>query len=783
MTSSNLMIYKTVSYWLWFSIFCVLALVLAAKPLFNILAFEFCAIITLCVAFACSHVAMTEFQTMKRDPDNLTGTPSQVILGCFWRAFLSNVILLIAALTIILLNAFRIKNCNFGEGFLFFLILPTLSCATATAAGLFFNVWIQKRWLAYLTYLGFLLLSCIPVGINLIFHPPVFAFHPILGYFPGPIYDFVISITSTLLIARGETLLWALLFLTISIYTCEISRETGFVPKLQWRNLIKFTTTKSLWRVTTVCILIVALVSLEFFSGKLMIRPTRADIAQALGGYRETEHFEIFYARELENEIDLFADDCEFRYVQLSDYLQTTSSRKVRAYLYASPEQKKRLIGAGNTFVEDPFGYGFHLHSTGFPHPVLKHELAHVLTADWSPWKVSLNVGVHEGIAVAADWDEGQLTPHQWAKAMRQLKVAPPLSSVMGIGFWRHAGSRSYLLAGSFIRFLVDTYGLDKLKQAFPFGNLSKSYPKDFSVLEAEWVKFLSNEVQLQDTDIGYAARRLKRGGIFEQVCAHEMAALRNKAWQAYYRNDFMFAMDTFHQMLSDEPENPRTLLGLMYSAFRIGNYKLTTSLAKRMIADVNSQYRTEAAQLLGDIYWLQGDAEKALNLYKETVLLATHETIEQSILKRIAALSGTYTPQSRKRLRTVILPKSSSGRTGNGKKTTLLLRVIGTEPDDWLAYFLIGELLHKEKAWELSTQYLHHAIDLSQKEQMRTIPPQFALKSRWLLGMNAFYMKDYRIAEEMFSAIATDRTQPLGMKLSAQDWVQRCQWTKSRTR
>lgn len=772
------MIYKTPSYWLWFSIFSVLAFVLATIPLFNILAFEFCAIITLCVAFACAHVAITEFQTMKRNPDNLSGSSSQVILGCFWRALSANAILLIAALIIILLNSFRIKNCNFGEGFLLFLILPTLSCVTVTAAGLFFNVWIQKRWLAYLAYLAFLLISCIPVVINLIFHPPVFAFHPILGYFPGPIYDFVISITNTLLIARGETVIWGLLFLTILIYTCEIGRETGFAPKLRWRNLIQFSSKNSLWRITTVCVLVILVIGMEVFSGKLRIRPTRGDIAQALDGYKETAHFEIFYATELQDEIDLFADDCEFRYAQLSDYLQTKSSRKVRAYLYASPEQKKKLIGAGSTFVEDPFGYGFHLHSAGFPHPVLKHELAHVLTADWSPWKVSLNVGVHEGIAVAADWDEGRLTVHQWAKAMRQLKVAPPLSSVMGIGFWRHAGSRSYLLAGSFIRFLVDTYGLDELKRAFPFGNLSKSYAKDLSVLEAEWVKFLSDEVPLQDTDIAYAERRLKPGGIFEQVCAHEMAALRNKAWQAYYRNDFTSAIDIFHQMLSDEPENPRTLLGLMFSAFKIGDYKQATLLAKRILADVNSQYRAEAAQLLGDINWLQGDTAKALNLYKETVSFVTRETIEQSILKRIAALSEDYTPQSRELLRTVILPKSSAGRTGSGTKIAFLLRVIGTEPDDWLAHFLVGELLHKEKAWELSTQYLTHAIALR-----RTIPPQIELKSRWLLGLNAFYRKDFAIAKNTFSSIATNQAQPMGIQLSARYWMERCQWTKSHAR
>ena len=489
------MIYKTFSYWLWFTVFSILTIVLATKSLFNILAFEFCSVLTLCVAFACAHVAMTVFQTIKRDPNYLAGSYYQVILKCFWRALIANAILLIVSLTLIGLNSLRIKNCNFGDGFLFFLLLPTISCVTATAAGVFFNVWIQKRWLAYLTYLGFLLISCIPVAINLIFHPPVFAFHPILGYFPGPIYDFVISITTPLLISRFETLIWALLFLCITLTIGEISRTTDLLPKIRWRNLVRFTSRNSFWKISSVCVLILIIVSLELFSGKLGIRPTRNDIAQTLGGYRETAHFEIFYASELENEIDLFADDCEFRFAQLSKYLQTENTRKVRAYLYASPEQKKRLIGARHTFVEDPFGYGFHLHEQGFPHPVLKHELAHVLTADWSPWKVSLNVGVHEGIAVAADWDEGRLTVHQWAKAMRQLNVAPPLTSVMSIGFWSHASSRSYLLAGSFIRFLIDTYGLEPLKDAFPLGNISKSYAKDLMALAYEWNRFLTNEV------------------------------------------------------------------------------------------------------------------------------------------------------------------------------------------------------------------------------------------------------------------------------------------------
>ena len=233
----QLTIHKTFSYWLWFTAFGVLALILANLPLFNILAFEFCAVLALGISFAGVHVTLTMVQQMKRQPAALMGSPGQIVTRCFWNALIFNLGLLVLPLGIILLNAFRIKNCNFGEGFIFFLLLPVISCVYATAAGTLFGFWIKRRWLAYLAYIGFLLLTCVPVVINLIFHPPVFAYHATFGYFPGPIYDFVIPITSTLLIARAETLLWALLFFGLAVSICEISRNTGLMPQLRWRKL------------------------------------------------------------------------------------------------------------------------------------------------------------------------------------------------------------------------------------------------------------------------------------------------------------------------------------------------------------------------------------------------------------------------------------------------------------------------------------------------------------------------------------------------------------------
>ena len=793
----KLTIHRTFSYWLWFIAFGVLALVLANVPLFNILAFEFCAVMALSISLAGAHVTLTVLQQMKRHPSALTGTPGQVAMRCFWEALIFNAGLLGLPLGIILLNAFRVENCNFGEGFLFFIILPVISCVYVTAAGVFFGFWIKKRWLAYLVYLGHLFVFCIPVVINLIFHPPVFAYHVAFGYFPGPIYDFVIPITDTLLIARVETLLWALLFLGFTVSICEVSRDTGLMPQLRWRKLFD-PLTRRVW----LYLLVIGLLGFQFYAGALGIRPTRDDIARELGGLRETAHFEIFYARELEAKIERIVEDCEFQYAQLSDYLDpegTMQSRKVRAYIYASPEQKKRLIGARGTSVEDPFGHGFHIHAQGFPHPVLKHELAHVFTVPWSPLKVSLKIGLHEGIAVAADWDEGRLTGHQWAKAMHQMGVAPPLSEVMGLGFWGHAGSRSYLLAGSFVRFLVDTYGIEKFKGVFPTGNFVQHYSKDLLALEAEWIEFLET-VPLQDGDAVYTTYRLKRQSVFEQVCAHEIAALRDTAWQAYYRKDFATAMETFETILSDEPDNLSTLWGLMYTAYRRQDYDKALSLATRIASKEDTRFSPEAMLLKGDIYWLRGEYEQAINAY--TMVETEHGTIERRRIKRIAALSypdvvpvGGNTELSgtvrenrslRELLRVVLVePKDSA------EKMAYLSMCMQTEPDMWLAYLLAGELLHGEGAWQSSNQYLRRAVALLEiaiSHQPIAIPltPQqhqdLALATWRTMGVNAYHQRDYVNATEAFSMIAEDVTLPLGTTLKAEEWKQRCQWAQNRT-
>lgn len=332
-------------------------------------------------------------------------------------------------------------------------------------------------------------------------------------------------------------------------------------------------------------------------------------------------------------------------------------------------------------------------------------------------------------------------------------------------------------MAGSFVRYLIDEYGVEKCKQAFPTGNLSKVYAKDLNTLEREWQLHLENSVSLRKEELNYATQRLKRGGIFEQECAHEMASLRNEAWTAYYRRDFKTAVESFNKMLKFEPENSRNTRGLMFSTYYTGDFQSTIAIAKQIISEEDSQFKAEAAQMIGDIYWLQGQTDKALTTYQQAYANATRESIKRKLDKRITALSLDYSPESKNRLRRVLVPNSNLGRAANATKMTLLLRTIKSEPNFWLAYCLAGELLHKEEEWELSTQYLHHALALGNGVEEMSMPHKTRIELSQVLGLNAFHKKDYTIAERIYSEIAKNEKLSLGDVQEAQVWVERCKW------
>lgn len=766
------MIFKFISFWLWFIILAGLALALIRVPLFNLLAFESCAVLAIGISFAGAYTSVTCVHHLRRSLQIVSDSTHQIVITLFWRTFVGNLALLIAPLGVLLLNALRVENCDLSDGFAFFFLLPVISCAYATAVGLFFGFWTKRRWGGYITYLAYIGVTFLTFVYNLVFHPPVFGFHAAFGYFPGPIYDEQISITGSLLIARGTALLLAWFFLSLSIIMLESGRRPQLALTLNWRKLYRFKPRFAEIYPRIQLLALVCLLLLVYLNrGELGLRPTREYIENALGGLHETENFNIFYENGtmVEREIERIALDHEFRYAQLIDYLQTQPTRKVNAYIYTSPEQKKRLIGAGHTLVEDPLGYGYHVNYEPFPHPIIKHELVHALTTDWHPiLKVSLKLGLHEGIAVAADWNEGKLTPHQWSKAMRVLGVAPSIEQIMGLGFWAQASSRSYMLAGSFVRYVVDTYGMEAFRRAFPTGNFRAAYGKPLSQLSKEWETFLDT-VPLTAADLTTAEHRLKRKSIFQKRCAHEIAELSADAWKAYRQSSFEQAIQLFNRIHEFDPDNPRHLRGLMHAYYRTGDYAQSRDWARKITAHPAATTRqiAEAKNVGGDMDWNTGKHESAQALYQEVLALNVSDALNREAHAKLATLA-LESLTARSRVKQVLI-----GEESNTSRMNLLHEVVDEMPEWGLALYLIGRQLHLDGQYAASNDYLVKAAAFGLPHRVLKI------ENTRLFAINLYHLRQYDGAISQFRRLSEDNDLPLGSTLIAVDWIERCEWEK----
>ena len=105
-----------------------------------------------------------------------------------------------------LANGLRVRNCNFAAGFGFFALLPVATVLYAAPAGVLAGVAIPRR--ARLVAFALPVLSLLWALVRLYREPPVFAFDPFGGYFPGPIYDEALRPPPTLVVFRLVNLVW-----------------------------------------------------------------------------------------------------------------------------------------------------------------------------------------------------------------------------------------------------------------------------------------------------------------------------------------------------------------------------------------------------------------------------------------------------------------------------------------------------------------------------------------------------------------------------------------------
>jgi hypothetical protein len=133
----------------------------------------------------------------------------------------------------------------------------------------------------------------------------------------------------------------------------------------------------------------------------------------------------------------------------------------------------------------------------------VKHELTHCIAYMINPHSTRARlVLLSEGLAETMVGTRRGQPIHTLAKSILKDEEITIRDLVDNRGFYQLGGNKTYPIAGSFVKYLLDKYGIEKFKFVYKFtypqhiysqlnSIFKKAYGKTLKKLEEEWYKFL----------------------------------------------------------------------------------------------------------------------------------------------------------------------------------------------------------------------------------------------------------------------------------------------------
>jgi hypothetical protein len=762
----------------WGAALTVLALVLDFLPLTDVLGYDFSFILGFGAALAGVDIGQGAVVRARAERGS---NPAGAALGrVFGQAVTRSVGILTLPLLLSAANAARVRNCSFAAGLGFFLLLPVATALYAATAGVVAGLLTGSARRGRTLALALPVLSILWTLLRLYRDPPVFAYDPFGGFFPGPIYDEALRPSLPLLLFRVASLVWAATALVLAL----AATGRGWDVR-RWNRPALLAAIP----------LLAASATLYAVGGRLGYHVTRADLLRELDQTLASDHFVVHFAPGTKSPADLALEreDLEFRYQQLRQTLEVEPPGPITVWDFPDAGAKKALVGAGHTLYAKPWTREIFVQGEGFPSTRLRHEMAHVFAAGfgdpffgvslawrWLPLPHPvLAIGMIEGLAEAADADapDGDATLHQEAAAMQAAGLAPPLSRVVGAGFSAEAGARAYVLAGSFAAFLLQTRGAAKLRALYrSAGNFGDVYRVPLSELEREWRRFLAAQ-PLNRQQKAHATEQFRRPAIFARVCARELAARFNEA-RAVMGFDPARAIQLLKSTCGDDPHEPIYRLNLVRAELAAGAPEAARETLARLALDatLTVPLRAETESLQAQLDFAARDYAAAQQHERRALELATTDADRRLATAKLAGLAN---PTSRATLGRALFGDDPAG----GELDRVLTFFLMTEyarlfPGDRLGPYLVGrQLLFRDPARALPELTRACGEDRGEKDPS-ALPPEMARECRRMIADAAYRVGDFTRAREAVARLSPDATE--ADRLRALDMRARIDWAAS---
>jgi hypothetical protein len=544
--------------------------------------------------------------------------------------------------------------------------------------------------------------------------PMIFAFDPFVGYFSGTLYDTVIDAGTALLTYRLGSLA-TLISLALFASILERNKDRPFGLVLDLRSpMTRARFALGLTAGLASAGLVLAGSHLGHFS-------TTESIVKDLGAEKHGARCDVVYPNTTrEQEALLLIKDCDEEIAAVEKRLDTKGPKRIRAFFFRDENDKKRLMGAAHTYIAKPWREEVYLQLGGYPHPVLGHELAHVIAGSFGrgPFRIAgdmggyvPNPGLIEGVAVAASPDDEDLTDAQWARAMMQIGILPSMQRVFSLGFLGDASSKSYTLAGAFINWIASepSWGMSAVRDWYGGRDVVEITGKSWRELDTAFREHLGT-VPLPLEAESFARAKFSRPGLFGRKCPHVVDAIRHEADVCRDTQRFEEAIRLYERALSKDAldhasRHSRAQTHRRHGDKGAGRTELE-ALATR--EDVPRTWRDRADEALADADFIEGNVDRARERYEGLAKRSLDEDAARTLeVKKL----GTEDPAARAAVGALLL-----GDEKRGSDIFLAGVALGRWPADSLhaplSRYLIGRNLVQRGFFEKGATELEAALE-----------------------------------------------------------------------
>jgi tetratricopeptide (TPR) repeat protein len=537
--------------------------------------------------------------------------------------------------------------------------------------------------------------------------PTIFSFDPFFGFFSGTLYDTVVEATVPLLTYRLGSVLT---LLASGILAAHLAHGEEGKPIL--RSLRR----PGMPLLGALCATASLMLVLEGW--RLGHWQTATTIERDLGARISGVRCDVIYPRAMRTEeARLFARDCDEQLPAIEKYFEIPATGRVTAYLFRSSADKRRLMGAGDTFIAKPWRHEVYLQAAGYPHPVLGHELAHVVAGSFAAgpfhiagrWKgVKANPGLIEGIAVAAAPDEDALTPAEWSRAMLDLKLLPSVAPLFSFDFLGENASKSYTVAGAFVRFIKVNFGTATLRAWYAGEALPALTKSSWEELEAKWRAELA-QIKLPEAAQAIARARFDRPSVWGRKCPHTVDLFRKEAERAQERGDYIMARRTYDDLLKLDPHDDGAKLAISGCLLRRGEIDEARKVLAAILGDETSTRiaQNRALSQLADLDLELGDYDRAAQHYAQ---LASRSLDEDSLRTIEVKASSLGDPRARRAIAAYLVGAPERGVDAM-TAGALLGSWAAEDPTDGLPEYLLGKDLSNRGLYADAAERLDRAL------------------------------------------------------------------------